>query len=70
MDHIWVPLFLFLGNVIGFLYQWFREVRNHRWQVENMNQLKNSVEDKKFTCQYAMNCENVNCPARESYNKE
>ena len=61
--NVWTAhFFLFLTNLAGFLYQWFREDRMHEWQQENMADLKDKIDKANITCPYRHQCANENCP--------
>ena len=48
MDH-WATLyghiFLFLTTVAGFVFQWLREGRQRRWQIEEFRQVKRQIQN-------------------------
>jgi len=47
MDHptLWGHLFIFATTVVGFLFQWLREGRRHRWQQEQFRALTKEVQN-------------------------
>lgn len=38
-------LVLFVTTIMGFLFQWLREARQHRWHREAMSDLKKKIEN-------------------------
>lgn len=42
---LWGHVFIFLTTVSGFVFAWFREARQHRWQLEQFDQVKRDIKN-------------------------